>query len=96
MEAFHDSALPIARRADDGVGHGDQGPLDGIDQFQDRLPVIVAKDPVFMLENDDITAVQMTGGGPDADRAVGVDLHPNLPEGRGWRASIDETHQIDV
>ena len=43
--------------ADDRVDNGDQRPVDGIDQFQDRLPVIVAKDPVLVLENDDIAAV---------------------------------------
>ena len=96
MEAFHDLALAIARRADDGVGHSDQGPVDGIDQLQDRLSVVVAKDPVLVLENYDIATVQMTSGGPNADRAVRVDLHPNLSEGGGWWASIDETHQIDV
>jgi hypothetical protein len=96
MEVLHDSTLPVARRADDGVDDCDQRPVDGVDQLENRLSVVIAKDPVFMLEDHDVAALQVAGGSPDADRAVGIDLHPDLPEGRGGGAAVDETYQIDL
>ena len=37
----------------------------------------------------------MTGCGPDAHRAIRVDLHPDLAEGRSRGTTVDETDEID-
>src|SRR5688500_14549033 len=96
MEVFHDPTLPVARSADDGMGHGDHRPVDGIDQLDNRLAVMVAKDPVFVLKDHDIAACQVAGCGTDAHRAVWIDLHPDLPRGRGRGTPVDETHEVYV
>lgn len=96
MKTFHDPSLAIARRADDGMDNGDQWPFDGIDHLQNGFAVVVAKNPILVLEDDHVATIEMTGGGSDADRTVRVDLHPDLSQSRSWRAPVDETHQIHV
>jgi hypothetical protein len=96
MKTFHDPSLTIARRADDGVDNGDQRPVDGIDHLEDRLSVVVAKDPILVLKDHDVATVEMTGGGSDADSAIRVDLHPDLSQRRSRRPSVDEPHEIHV
>ena len=57
MKVVHDPTLPLAGGSDDSVDDRDQRPVDGIDQFENRLSVVIAEDSVLVLENDDIAAV---------------------------------------
>jgi hypothetical protein len=95
VKIFEDASLTRRGFGHDRVSHGHQLRPELIDQVEHGLAVVVPEYSVLVLDDGQVTSVEVPGRRPHTHRAAGIELHANVAEPGDGRATVDHPDDID-